>query len=284
MTLRLVALALLSITMMSLDQRQHHLDSIRALLSVVIYPLQRLIDLPRESGEWFSESLSSRQSLLQENSRLHARQLLLRSRLQKMAGLQAENSRLRKLLKSSSKVAERVLIAELLAVDMAPFSRQVILNKGRRDGVYTGQPVLDASGVLGQVVFAGPLSSNVILITDPSHALPVSVNRNGLRAVAIGTDKTDQLELSHLPNNADIREGDLLLTSGLGGRFPPGYPVATITHIERDRNLPFATVFAKPTGHLESSREVLIVWTQPQTTDPEKAKTTAPTPAVKAEQ
>ncbi len=267
MTLRLVALALLSITMMSLDQRHHHMDSIRAVLSVIIYPLQRLIDLPRESGEWLAESLASRRFLLQENSQLHARQLLLRSRLQKMTALQAENSRLRKLLKSSSRVEERVLIAELLAVDMAPFSRQVVLNKGHRDGVYTGQAVLDADGILGQVVFAGPLSSNVMLITDPSHALPVTVNRNGLRAIAIGTDKANQLELSHLPNNADIREGDLLITSGLGGRFPPGYPVATITHIERDPDLPFATVFAKPSGHLESGREVLIVWSHTRTMD-----------------
>jgi len=270
MTLRLLALALLSITMMSLDQRQHHMDSIRAVLSVILYPLQQLIDLPRESSEWLTESLASRRFLLQENSRLHAHQLLQRSRLQKMAALQAENSRLRKLLKSSSRVEERVLIAELLAVDMAPFSRQVILNKGRRDGIYTGQPVLDADGILGQVVFAGPFSSNVMLITDPSHALPVTVNRNGLRAIAIGTDKADQLELSHLPNNADIREGDLLVTSGLGGRFPPGYPVATITHIERNPNLPFATVFAKPSGHLESGREVLIVWTHARTTDANK--------------
>ncbi len=250
--------------MMSLDHRQQHMENVRSVLSVVLYPIQYLIGLPRDTGLWLSENLASRQALLEENERLHKRQLLLEFQLQKLEALQAENDRLRELLDSSFKVGERVLIAELLAVDMAPFTRRLTLNKGRYDDVYRGQPVLDAAGVLGQVVAVTPLTSTAMLITDPSHALPVAVNRNGLRAIAVGTGEPNRLELSHIPNTADIEIGDLLITSGLGGRFPAGYPVARVTHIERNPDLPFARIEAEPTGNLESSREVLLVWTAPQ--------------------
>lgn len=256
----MVVLSLLAIVMMSLDHRQQHMESIRSVLSVVLYPIQYLIGVPRETGIWLSESLATRHTLSEENERLHTQQLLLQSRLQKLEALEAENRRLRELLDSSFKMEGRVLIAELLSVDMAPFTRRLTLNKGSYDEVYPGQPVLDAAGVLGQVVAVTPLTSTAMLITDPSHALPVAVNRNGLRAIAIGTGEANRLELSHVPNNADIEIGDLLITSGLGGRFPEGYPVAHIIHIERNPNLPFARVYAEPTGNLESSREVLLVW------------------------
>ena len=269
-----MVLSLLAIVMMSLDHRQQHMERLRAVLSVVLYPIQYVIGLPSETGLWLSENLASRHSLLEENKRLHAQQLLLRSRLQKLEAMEAENRRLRELLDSSFRVEGRVLIAELLSVDMAPFSRRLTLNKGSRDDVYPGQPVLDADGVLGQVVSVTPLTSIAMLITDPSHALPVTVNRNGLRSIAVGSGKPDRLELSHIPNNADIRLGDLLITSGLGGRFPVGYPVARISDIERNPQLPFARVFAEPTGHLESSREVLLVW--PQATLPAKKEGAAP--------
>jgi len=255
-----VVLSLLAIVMMSLDHRQQHMESVRSVLSVVLYPIQYLIGVPRETGLWLSESLATRHTLREENERLHARQLLLQSRLQRLEALEAENNRLRELLDSSFKVEGRVLIAELLSVDMAPFTRRLTLNKGSYDEVYRGQPVLDAAGVLGQVVAVSPITSTAMLITDPSHALPVAVNRNGLRAIAIGTGEPNRLELSHIPNNADIKIGDLLITSGLGGRFPEGYPVARIIHIERNPDRPFARVYAEPTGNLESSREVLLIW------------------------
>ncbi len=255
-----MVLSLLAIVMMSLDHRQQHMESVRSVLSVVLYPIQYLIGVPRETGIWLSESLATRHALREENERLHARQLLLQSRLQRFEALEAENRRLRELLDSSFKVEGRVLIAELLAVDMAPFTRRLTLNKGSRNDVYRGQPVLDAAGVLGQVISVTPLTSTAMLITDPSHALPVAVNRNGLRAIAIGSGESNRLELSHVPNNADIAVGDLLITSGLGGRFPEGYPVARIVRIERNPDQPFARVYAEPTGNLESSREVLLVW------------------------
>ncbi len=260
--------------MMVMDHRQNHMDSIRSVLSVVVYPIQYLVNLPRESGDWLSENLISRQALQEENASLRAQELLLKFRLQKLEALKAENDRLRQLLDSSSKVKERVVIAELLSVDMAPFSRRVILNKGSLDGVEVGQPILDADGILGQIITVTPLTSTAMLITDPSHAVPVAVNRNGLRAIAVGSGKPNRLDLSHIPNNADIREGDLLVTSGLGGRFPSGYPVAVVNEIQRSPDRPFAVIHAAPIGNLESSREVLIAWTA-NTPVPPNGETTA---------
>jgi rod shape-determining protein MreC len=245
---------------MTLDHRQHHLEGIRSGLSVIVYPLQYLVDLPFAIGGWASETLSTRTTLLKENRELHERQLALQLKLQKFEALENENQRLRSLLQSSSRKWERVLIAELMQVDFDPFRHMVLLNKGSNDDVFEGHPLLDAHGVLGQVVHTSPLSSSAILITDPSHAVPVQVNRNGLRSLAVGTGEEGLLEIPHLPNNTDIEVGDLLVTSGLGLRFPPGYPVGTVSHIERDPTEPFATVHATPMAHLKRTREVLLVW------------------------
>ncbi len=136
-----------------------------------------------------------------------------------------------------------------------------MINKGSSSGVFVGQPVLDAKAVMGQVVRVTPGSATVLLITDSAHALPVQVNRNGLRTIAEGTGFVNRLQLPHLPNNADIREGDLLVTSGLGGHFPPGYPVAEVTEVKREPGKPFSTIIAAPSAHLERTREVLLVWT-----------------------
>lgn len=249
-----------SITLMTMDHRQHHLDTIRSGISLVIYPLQVLVNLPVDAGHWVSETLSTRNALLEENSELKQRQLLLEARLQKFQALQLENSRLRELLHSSQKIGERVLIGELLAVDQDPFQRQVWINKGSSDNIFKGQPLLDAYGVMGQVIQANPTTSVGMLLTDPNHAIPVQVNRNGLRAIALGIGQPGVLEIPHIPNNADIKVGDLLVTSGLGQRFPPGYPVATISAITIDPTQPYARVTAAPTAHLERSREVLMVW------------------------
>ena len=185
----------------------------------------------------------------------------MRARLQQFEALEAENMRLRDLVGSSFKIGDRVLIAELLAVDLDPYKQQVVINQGSLAGVFVGQPVLDANAVMGQVIQVTPMTSTVLLITDASHALPVQVNRNGLRTIAFGTGRIHELELPHLPHNADIREDDLLVTSGLAGHFPPGYPVARVTQVNREPGEPFATVIATPSAHLERTREVLLVWT-----------------------
>lgn len=251
---------LLSLALLTVDHREHHLESVRAVLAAMVSPLQYALGLPLAAGDWVSEALATRQKLEAENASLRDRQLLLEARLQKMAALETENRRLRKLLDSSFKIGERVLIAELMAVDLEPFSQEIVINKGALHGVYEGQPLLDAQGVLGQVIHVSPLSSTAMLITDASHALPVWVDRNGLRAIAVGTGAPDRLELPNLPNNTDIKPGDLLVTSGLGGRFPRGYPVAVVDGVEPDPQQAYARVSARPIARLKRSREVLLVW------------------------
>ncbi len=250
---------LVSLALMTVDHRQHHLESVRAGLSVLIYPLQYGLNLPLAAGDWINQSFATRETLREENGTLRARQLLIEARLQKMLALETENVRLRELLDSSFKVGERVLIAELMAVDLDPFSSQILINRGSRHEVYVGQPLVDAHGMLGQVVHVSPYTSTALLITDPDHALPVWVNRNGLRAIVVGAG-ANRLELPHLPTNVDIRPGDLLVTSGLDGRFPSGYPVAVVEHVDIQPGQTFASITARPTAQLERNREVLLVW------------------------
>ena len=254
---------ILSLTLLVLDHRFHHLQQLRSALAFVTYPLHYLADLPFTASRWLSETTSSRDTLLQQNRELRDENLRLRAELQKYESLQAENMRLRDLVDSSFKVGDRVLVAELSSVDLDPYKQQVIINKGAISGVFEGQPVLDAHAVMGQVTNVTPLSSTVLLITDTSHALPVQVLRNGLRTIALGTGHIDELKLPYLPTNSDIVEGDLLVTSGLGGKFPPGYPVARVTRIDRSPDAPFSNVVAQPRAHLDRSREVLLVWTVP---------------------
>ena len=245
---------------MTLDHRENHLQAARSALSVLIYPIQQLSNLPHSGGKWIAEGLSTRQELQEENASLRTQIFLQQTQLQRLEGLMAENMRLRELLDSSRRINERVLIAEIMSVDLEPFSHQIVLNKGSRNGIYIGQPIIDADGVMGQVIGVTPFTSIAMIITDPSHAIPVVNNRNGLRAIAIGTGKSNTLDIPHIPNNADIQEGDLLVTSGLGGRFPAGYPVATISEVSTDPTQSFATITALSTAKLDRSREALLVW------------------------
>lgn len=261
----------MSLLLMTADHRFHHLNMIRSTLSVVVYPLRYMVNLPTEFGDWASDTWTTRTTLEEENRSLRIHNLLLKAQNQKMAALEAENQRLRELLRSSKRIGEHVIIAELLAVDTDPFTRTIVLDKGSREHVYIGQPLLGADGVMGQIISVGPFTSTAMLITDPSHAIPVLVNRNGLRAIAVGTGASGQLALQHLPNNANIRPGDLLVTSGLGGIFPPGYPVAHVVSVDTNPSQPFAHVVASPTAHLQRSREVLLVWNHPKSAMPNKS-------------
>lgn len=252
---------LLSISIMVLDHRYNHLESLRSGLSVLLFPVQYLASLPLLLSESASDAITNRNKLESERNKLHAENLLLRARQQKFEALEAENMRLRGLLDSSFKVGDRVLIAELISVEQDPFRQQVLINKGSTSGLFVGQPVVDASAVVGQVTHISPFNASVLLITDAAHALPVQVNRNGLRTIALGTGLINRLELPHLPNNADIKVGDLLTTSGMGGSFPPGYPVAEVIDVKREPGQPFASVIAQTTAHLDRIREVLLVWT-----------------------
>lgn len=236
------------------------LAPVRAQLGAVATPFYWVTNLPSRLGDWSEETFVSREALQEENESLKSELLIHQRKLQRMASLAAENVRLRRLLGSSEMLRDHVLIAELSGVAPDPLSHELIIDKGSRDGVYRGQPVLDAFGLMGQVVEANPGSSRVLLITDASHALPVQVNRNGVRAVAEGTGRLDELRLRHVSNTTDIRAGDLLVSSGLGDRFPVGYPVAEVERVERDPGQSFATVVARPKARLDRSRHLLLVF------------------------
>jgi rod shape-determining protein MreC len=259
--LRFMLLAIASVALMLLDYRQDHLSRVRQGLSIAVYPVQVLVDLPFNGWQWLNSSFAKRSALLEENERLKREQLSASVRLQRLAALESENARLRAMLDSSAHVADRVLIAEILAVDLDPYRQRFDLNRGLVDGVYVGQAILDAKGVVGQVVRAGTLTSEAVLITDADHALPVTVNRNGLRTIATGTGDSSKLRLPYLTNSADIQTGDLLVSSGLGGVFPAGYPVARVAQVRPRPGQSFAEVIAEPVSELDRDSEVLLVWT-----------------------
>ncbi|WP_437422684.1 rod shape-determining protein MreC [Stutzerimonas chloritidismutans] len=263
--MRLLVLAVLCVALMVVDARFDTLKPLRSQMGMVLTPFYWLADLPVRTWQRATEQLSTSTSLAAENEKLKAEALLMQRRLQKLAALTEQNVRLRELLNSAALVDDKVLVAELIGLDPNPFTHRILIDKGERDGVFVGQPVLDASGLMGQVVEVMPYAARVLLITDVTHSIPVQVNRNGLRAIAIGTGSPDYLELRHVAETADIKEGDLLVSSGLGQRFPSGYPVAQVTEVVRGSGQPFSIVRATPTAMLNRSRYLLLVFSDSRT-------------------
>lgn len=246
------------------DTRLNYFVPVRAVLSTLVYPIQTIATVPTSIKEWAQTLFQDRNDLKQKNTVLEATNLLNSARIQKLQALERENMRLRELLGSSFRLNERVLVAELLTIDMDPFSQQVVIDKGKQYGIFSGQAILDATGVMGQITEVGPFSSRAILLTDPNHAIPVQINRNGLRAIATGKGRGKPLQLEHLPYNADVRVGDLIVTSGFGGRFPNGYPVGTVRAINYPKGQAFADIQVTPAAKVETSREVLLVLPAPK--------------------
>lgn len=260
-TLRLAVCAVLSLALMVSDHHRQGAAWVRSALSVVVYPLRLtvntlFVELPRDAVAW----LSTRRTLIRENEALHQQLLLLGSRIEKLQEFEGENRRLRELLESSTRIEDRVLVAGVLGVDIDSTSSRLVLDKGTQHGIHPGQSVIDANGILGQVEHAGPLSSTVVLITDSSHALPVMLSRNGLRSVAFGGGPAGDLDLAYVPKDADIEVGDLLVSSGLGGRFPAGYPAAAVVRVEKARGGRYAEVRLRPLADPKRAREVLMVF------------------------
>ncbi len=235
---------------------------VRTQLSLVAAPFYWVVDVPSRMVSEFNDTLSSRRELMADNERLRAESLILNAKLQKYIELRAENVRLRELMNSAERLNDTVVVAEVVAVASDPNRHQLVVDKGSRDGAFVGQPVIDATGLLGQIIEVGILQSRVLLITDSAHALPVRVSRNGLRAIAEGTGLIDELTLTHVAATTDIQVGDLLVSSGLGGRFPGGYPVGEVTDVSIDPGQPFAEVRARPMAQLDRSRNVLLVFSE----------------------
>jgi rod shape-determining protein MreC len=252
------------------DSRFDYLSRVRYYTSIAVTPLHLMADLPSRTADAFSSFFQSRTELEIRNAELEEQLLMLQFKLQKIDHLVAENERLNDLLKASSIVGEVAMRAQLLGESPDPFAKRLLINKGNKDGVFIGQPVVDAYGLMGQVVEVEPLTSWVLLITDPLHATPVQVNRNGMRAIAAGTpDSLHQLTLENVPTNADIQVGDVLVTSGLDQRLPPGYPVGIVRSIDKDPGQSFASVYVAPTAQLDRSSNLLLLFSSSEPLKPQ---------------
>src|ERR1700736_1110105 len=245
---------------MYLDQRQHYLEQLRYVLQAAAYPIQLAVNSPPAAWRWLRESLQTREVLQAENARLRAGQRDLEVRSMRYEALARENGELRGLAAALPPVAERWLPAEIVSIQLSSLRQRLLIDRGAVNGVFKGQAVLDDKGLIGQTTHVGPWSAEVILITDPEHAVPVRIERTGLRTIAVGNADTTSLALPYLPANADIKGGDLLVTSGLGGVFPQGYPVARVTVVRRDAVQPLAHVRAEPLAHIDTDSEVMLVW------------------------
>jgi rod shape-determining protein MreC len=250
----------LSILLMVLDQRGSGVQQVRAALSMPLSLLQYVVSWPVQMIDKVGDIVTTHDVLVKENLDLKSEQLLLKAQVQRLLAIESENNQLKALLRSSAQVRGKVLISQLLAVDSDPFVNQVVLDKGLRDGVFVGQPVLDANGVMGKIIQVGPLTSRVLLVNDSHSGVPVQNTRNGIRAIAVGDSYTGKLRLVNVPTTVDIKVGDMLVTSGLGENYPAGYPVGQVITVDRDPGLQFSAIDVQPNAHPDRSREVLLIW------------------------
>ena len=242
------------------DYRYDNLHKVRYYLGTVIYPVYYIANLPVRISDWVHQKFIERNQLIRENEALKENNLFLNSELHRLDVLKNENKRLNNLLKSSYReIKNDTVVAKLIAINYTPFRQQIVLNKGGQNDAYIGQPILDSKGVIGQIIETTPFSATGMLISDPSHAMLAQVTRSGLRVLAVGTGNLQQLKLEYVPFDADIREGDTLVTSGLDGRYPPDYPIGKILRVTKDPGDSFSTITIKPFAKLGSHREVLLV-------------------------
>ena len=265
-------LGIVSVVVMVLDHRGGYLETARLWMSAAANPIYAVVQTLGQVWRWITDSFADRSHLRTENAQLTEQLRVARTQMLRFESLNEENRRLREIREASKGVSERTLIAEIISVSVNPFRHMVVINKGADDGVFRGQPVLDAFGVVGQVMQVGKSTATLILITDAEHAVPVQVNRNGIRSIAMGTGEPAKLSLPYMTVESDVRKGDLLVSSGLDAIFPAGYPVATVTKVERNAADTFATVEAKPLAQLDRDREVLLLWADtPKVPAPEEA-------------
>ncbi|EJB5271185.1 rod shape-determining protein MreC [Vibrio vulnificus] len=258
--LRLFFAVIASASLMLADGRLDAFSGVRYFLNSLVAPIQYTANLPRSMFDGVYERFSTRQSLLEGNQNLKREVLRLRSDLLLLEQYKEENQRLRKLLGSSFVRDEKKMVAEVMAVDTSPYRHQVVIDKGGIDGVYIGQPVINEKGIVGQITFVAAHNSRVLLLSDAKNAIPVQVVRNDIRVIASGNGSIDEIQLEHIPTSTDVQVDDLLVTSGLGGVYPEGYPVAYVTSVEHDTRREFAAIKAKPVVEFDRLRYLLLVW------------------------
>ena len=256
---RLAFFASLSLALLVLDARFRYTEGLRSVLALAVYPLQSLATVPAALADRVSGYFASQSQLREENAALRAKLLAASQAAQRYEAAQAETGQLRRLVGAAERLPLKATAAEILYNGRDPYSRKIVIDKGSRSGVRAGSPVVDENGVVGQVTRAHVLSSEVTLLTDKQQAIPVQVVRNGLRAVAFGAGSNGMLELRFVAANAEIQNGDKLVTSGIDGTYPPGLPVATVARIERDAAYAFARILCQPAAGVESGAYVLVL-------------------------
>jgi len=260
---RFFCYAVVSVVLMFYDRQGSWLDTARYGLQAAVYPLQLAVNSPSAAWRWLQESFSTRETLQKEVDALRNELRDQRLITMRQAALQTENATLRGLNGMLPEVIEKRLVGEVINVETSTLRQRLLVNRGGRSGVYRSQPVITGDGIIGQVLRMGPFSSEIILITDAEHALPVQVLRSGVRTIALGTGRSTSLELPYVPQNYDVKVGDVLVTSGLDRVFPYGLPVARVTRVERDPAQPLAQIHAVPLAHIDADREVLFIWGRP---------------------
>ncbi|MDA8621359.1 rod shape-determining protein MreC [Psychrosphaera sp.] len=260
LTLRFAIVFVLSVVAMVVDVYTDSSKQIRNALSSVVAPIQYIADLPQQSFDSLSKYAARKQFILDENTRLKNQQLIQNEKLQRYQMLLNENAKLRALLDTNARIEAKKVVAEIMAVANHPFSHNVLIDKGQSSNVFAGQPVIDEQGVVGQVISAGNNTARVILLTDQTHAIPVRNLRNDIRAIISGTGDINRMVLNNVPHDTDIKVGDRFITSGLGGLFPDGYPVATVKEVNNDPSKPFLIVTASPIAQVNRLRHVLLLW------------------------
>ncbi len=261
---RLVLVLFCSALLIFFDHKMNSFEFVRGYLQSMVSPLQYLATTPKKAIDWAVENLVTRQQLIEQNQKYKTNELIYREKMMQLDILKQENDRLRALLASPVRADAKKMVAEILSVDSDPYSHQVVINRGANDSVFEGQVVIDDQGIVGQILHVGTISSRVLLITDVTHAIPVRIKRNGIRLIANGTGNIDRLTHNYVPHSTDIRVGDLLVTSGLGGKYPEGYPVARVVAVRQDESRPFAQVQSEPIAQINRLRYLLLLW-------PEKA-------------
>lgn len=256
---RLVLVLVFSAALIFFDHKLNSFETVRGYLQSLVSPLQYIANSPRQILTWASENIVIRQQLMEENKNYRENELFFHEQVMQLNIVRQENERLRSLLSSPVRGEHKKIFAEILSVDGDPYSHQVVINRGASDGAFEGQPVIDEKVVVGQVLHAGASSSRVILITDISHAIPVRIQRNGLRLIASGSGQIDRLVHNFVPHSADIKKGDLLVTSGLGGKYPEGYPVSRVVLVRTDESREFSIIYSKPVAEIDRLRYILLL-------------------------
>ncbi len=258
--LRFAFLALLSVALITVDMNSKTLSSARYYLETALYPILAFADSPHQVSKMVSSRLKSSSELLEENERLSAENFMQRADILRLKTLESENEAMRRMLNSPTRKTSKRLFAEIVDVTGDLYQRRVVINRGTSSGVYVGMPVMTDTGLVGQVISVNYAFSRVLLLSDPLSAVPVINTRNQVRAIAVGNNNEDELIINNVPRSADFKTGDTLVTSGLGGVFPEGYPVATVTSVGISDSQPFASIKAHPTVDASTMRYVLLLW------------------------